>query len=145
MVWSEEDDNRVRELCKTINVGKLTQCPKCSMGEGGVSELMLTHFCTHKYCPFREWSKAKKEAEKLIVPYDAALNTWKNNGGPRPTNRPDGIPTRIDHNWHTDAEIAIVKAMVAVESAGASVALTDAITLLAQARARVADHVEGIK
>jgi hypothetical protein len=42
------------------------------------------------------------------------------------------------------AELAITAAMVAVEEAGASVALTDAVTLLAKARDRVADHVEGI-
>lgn len=60
MSWSEQDDDRVRELCKTVDVGKLTKCPKCGMGEGGESEMMLAHFCTHKYCPFRDWADAKK-------------------------------------------------------------------------------------
>jgi len=44
----------------------------------------------------------------------------------------------------SDAEIVITDAMLAVEHAGGSVALTDAITLLSKARDRVADHVEGI-
>ncbi len=74
--------------------------------------------------------------------YEAALTAWKQNGGPRPAKRPDGIPTRIDLNWMTPAERAIRDAMAAVEAAGGSIALTDAITLLAQARDRVADHVE---
>ncbi len=43
----------------------------------------------------------------------------------------------------TPAEIAIINAMQAVEAAGASVALTDAVALLSKARDRVADHVEG--
>lgn len=58
--------------------------------------------------------------------------------------RPDGVPTRIDTRHWTLAEHAIALAMMAVESAGASKALTDAVTLLQQARDRVADHVEGI-
>ena len=74
--------------------------------------------------------------------YEAALAAWKQSGGPRPAKRPDGIPTRIDLNWMTPAERAIRDAMAAVEAAGGSIALTDAITLLAQARDRVADHVE---
>jgi hypothetical protein len=48
----------------------------------------------------------------------------------------------VEH-W-TPAELAIVEAMRAVEDAGASPALTDAINLLQRARDRVADHVEGI-
>ena len=62
-MWSEADDERVRELCKTLDVGKLTKCPKCGMGEEGPSEMMLVHFCTHKYCPFRDWRLAKLAAE----------------------------------------------------------------------------------
>jgi hypothetical protein len=58
-MWSEVDDDRVKELCKTLDVGKLTQCPKCGMGEEGSSEMILAHFCTHKYCPFRDWRLAK--------------------------------------------------------------------------------------
>ena len=62
-MWSEADDERVRELCKTLDVGKLAKCPKCGMGEGGSSEMILAHFCTHKYCPFRDWRRAKLAAE----------------------------------------------------------------------------------
>lgn len=57
--------------------------------------------------------------------------------------RPDGIPTRCDMSLMTSAELAITTAMNAVEITGASIALTDAITLLGKARERVADHVEG--
>lgn len=60
MAWSEADDERVKELCKTLDVGKLTKCPKCGMGDEGSSEMMLSPFCTHKYCPFREWRLAKE-------------------------------------------------------------------------------------
>lgn len=74
--------------------------------------------------------------------YDAALAKWKHDGGPRPKLRPDNIPTRIDMNWLTHPELAILTAMAEVERAGGSVALTDAVALLAQARGRVADHVE---
>ena len=60
----------------------------------------------------------------------------------RPYKRPDGIPTRADMTYWTPAEHAIAKAMEAVEAAGASPALTDAVTLLGKARDRVADHIE---
>lgn len=56
--------------------------------------------------------------------------------------RADGIPTRIDQSLMTPAELAITQAMYAVEAAGGSVALTEAVTLLAKARDKVADHVE---
>jgi hypothetical protein len=121
MAWSEQDDNRVRELCKTIDVGKLTSCPKCGMGQER-GEMMLVNFCTHKYCPFRDWRHAR-EAEDLAE-------------------RQKGIPRRIDCLRHTPAEKAITEAMYAVEHAGASTALSDAVTLLAKARDRVADHVD---
>jgi|SRR6266403_1959425 len=62
-MWSEADDERVRELCKTLEVGKLTMCPKCGMGSDGFREMALTPFCTHKYCPFRDWRLAKVAAE----------------------------------------------------------------------------------
>jgi len=62
---------------------------------------------------------------------------------PRPTTRPDGIPTRADRTLMTPAELAITAAMHAVEDAGASIALTDAVILLGKARDRVADHAEG--
>jgi len=77
-------------------------------------------------------------------PYSAALDAWKRCGGLRPEKRPDGIPTRSDQQWMTQAEMAISGAMAAVEKAGASEALTDAVTLLSKARDRVADHVEGV-
>ena len=76
--------------------------------------------------------------------YEVALNKWMEFGGIRPQLRPDGIPTRIDSLWHTPAEKAITDAMAAVERhPGGSLALTEAIMLLAKARDRVADHVEG--
>lgn len=62
---------------------------------------------------------------------------------PRPQKREDGVPTRIDIRWYTAAEAAIRDAMQAVERAGASIALTDAINFLSMAKDRVADHVEG--
>ena len=75
----------------------------------------------------------------------AALEAWKASGGHRPAQRPDGWPTRAAVEWRTPAEVAIVDAMYAVENAGGSLALTDAVILLGKARDRVADHVEGIK
>jgi uncharacterized protein YegP (UPF0339 family) len=42
------------------------------------------------------------------------------------------------------AELVITEAMAAVEQAGASTALTEAITLLSKARSQVADHLESI-
>lgn len=143
MSWTESDDVRIRELCKAVDVGALTECPKCGMGSGSKSEMMLSHFCTHKYCPIREWKQAKEAADRAADPYFAALDAWKKDGGPRPVRRPDGIQTRADMQWMTAAELAIREAVAAVEQAGASVALTDAVTLLAQAQNRVADHVEG--
>ena len=143
MPWTEADDTRVRELCKTLDVGKLTECPKCGMGSGGKSEMMLAHFCTHRYCPFREWEQDKKAADRAANPYYAALDAWKKDGGLRPAKRPDGIPTRCDVQWATDAERAIMDAMALVEKCGASAALTDAVMLLSKAQDRVADHIEG--
>lgn len=64
---------------------------------------------------------------------------------PRAFRRPDGIPTRCDMSLMSAAELAITSAMAAVEAAGASIALTDAITLLSKARDRVAYHVESTK
>ncbi len=61
----------------------------------------------------------------------------------RAKNRPDGIPSRCDRMLMTPAELAITDAMYAVEGAGASLALTDAVMFLSKARDRVADHVEG--
>jgi hypothetical protein len=62
----------------------------------------------------------------------------------RPKLRPDGVPSRCDRSLMTAAELAITAAMIAVEGAGASLALTEAVTLLSKARDRVADHVEGV-
>jgi hypothetical protein len=42
------------------------------------------------------------------------------------------------------AELAIVRAMQAVENAGGGAALTDAVGLLVRARGRVADYVEAV-
>lgn len=53
-------------------------------------------------------------------------------------------PRRVDVNQHTPAEKAITEAMRAVEAAGASPALTDAIVLLQKARDRVADHADAV-
>lgn len=61
----------------------------------------------------------------------------------RPRFRDDGILTRIDRSHMRPAELAITAAMAAVETTGASAALTDAVTLLAKARDRVADYEEG--
>ena len=62
-MWTEADDDRVRELCKTADVGKMTMCPKCGMGDGGTNEMILAHFCTHSYCPFRDHRLAKLATE----------------------------------------------------------------------------------
>lgn len=76
--------------------------------------------------------------------YEKLLGQWLNGSlKPRPAKRPDGFPTRHDVNFYTTAETAIMAAMSAVEISGASLALTDAVNLLSQARDRVADHVEG--
>lgn len=83
--------------------------------------------------------------DQRLREYYAALDAWRKTGGRRPVNRPDGIPTRADLQWYTDAERAIATAMAAVETTGASAALTDAITLLSQAKERVADHIEGVE
>lgn len=74
---------------------------------------------------------------------DQALAAWQARGGVRPSKRPDGWPTRADVQWMTPAEKKIRAAMLAVEEAGGSPALTAAINLLSAANDRVADHVEG--
>lgn len=84
-------------------------------------------------------------AQRAALGASMSLFEWKTSGGPRPARRPDGISSRIDRLWMTVAELAITHAMMQVEKAGASVALTDAVVLLAKARDRVADHVEGIE
>ena len=92
-----------------------------------------------------EYSPKPRIEEAMSEHYETALANWRRDGGVRPSKRPDSIPTRIDTNWMTPAERAILDAMAAVEAAGGSVALTDAVTLLSKARDRVADHVEGIQ
>ena len=69
MPWTEDDDNRVREFCKTVDVGKLTACPKCGVGDGPASEMVMARFCQHKYCPFRAWEVAKRAACRAADPY----------------------------------------------------------------------------
>lgn len=64
---------------------------------------------------------------------------------PRPSKRDDGVSTRIDLQHFSPAELAIFEAVAVVEATGGSPALTDAVNLLAKARDRVADHVEGIE
>jgi len=77
---------------------------------------------------FRRWWKAQTKG-----PYDVPL----------PEHRPDGVPRRIDTQLWTPEEKAIGDAMAMVEAAGASAALTEAVTLLQRARDRMADHAEG--
>jgi hypothetical protein len=53
------------------------------------------------------------------------------------------IPRRNRLDLCTPAELAIYDAVQAVEKAGAHPLLTDAVNLLAQAREKVADYVDG--
>lgn len=80
-MWTETDDNRVRELCKTADVGRMTVCPKCGMGSEGFSEMALTPFCTHKYCPFRDWRLAKLAAEHPEIKQDSQPRVTDNDAG----------------------------------------------------------------
>jgi pyruvate formate-lyase activating enzyme-like uncharacterized protein len=60
MTWTQADDDRIRELCKTQDVGAMKACPKCGLGSGGQGEAVLAvGFCQHKYCPVREWRDAR--------------------------------------------------------------------------------------
>ncbi len=54
----------------------------------------------------------------------------------------DGVPRRARVDLATPAENAIRAAMRAVEEAGASVELTEAVVFLDRALGKVADHVE---
>lgn len=63
----------------------------------------------------------------------------------RAQKRPDGFPTRNDITLISEAEHMIRECIRFVEGMGASKALTDAVTLLGQAKDRVADHLEGIE
>lgn len=53
------------------------------------------------------------------------------------------IPRRVRIDRMTPAELAIRDAVIAVEKAGAHPLLTDAVVLLGQAQAKVADFVDG--
>ena len=54
----------------------------------------------------------------------------------------NGAPRRIRMDLYSPAEKAISDAMAAVEKAGAHPLLTDAVTLLAQAKDKIADYVD---
>lgn len=54
----------------------------------------------------------------------------------------DSIPRRARLDLNTPAELAIRRAMDAVEAVGADPLLTDAVILLDQARQKVADYVD---
>ncbi len=56
----------------------------------------------------------------------------------------DQLPRRIRLDKHTPAEKAITDAMCAVEDAGCDPLLSDAVCLLADARNKVADFVDGV-
>lgn len=76
--------------------------------------------------------------------YNQDLDAWKaDKAAVRTKKRSDGVPTRIDAQFLSDAEMAIRLAQGEVEAMGGSLALTEAVILLTKARDRVADHVEG--
>ena len=54
------------------------------------------------------------------------------------------IPRRIQLEKFTPAELAIYKAVEAVEALPPDVRLTEAVNLLQKARDRVADYVDGV-
>lgn len=54
------------------------------------------------------------------------------------------FPRRNCMDQYTSAEMAIAKAVDEVERVGASLHLTDAVSLLTKAQAKVADHMEGV-
>lgn len=70
------------------------------------------------------------------TPWDGTL--------PRPRQTEYDFPSRSDIRWWSQAEHAIQYAVDITESMGASEALTRAVGLLSDARAWVADHVEGV-
>jgi hypothetical protein len=120
----------------------------CAHSEQTISDLKRDIVSINEALAPFDGSKAEPVSECATEfaddPYHSMLNSWKKNGGIRPGKRPDDFPTRCDTQFWTKAEVAISNAMEAVEAAGASAALTDAVNLLSQARDRVADHVEGI-
>lgn len=84
----------------------------------------------------------RAELVKLSAEIDKYLAATDKRSAPRVKLRFDGFPTRADMLLMSIAELSILKATNAVELAGGSEALTDAVILLAKARDRVADHVE---
>lgn len=54
----------------------------------------------------------------------------------------NGVPRRICKSYWTPAEQAVQDAVDLVERLGADVRLTEAVNLLAAARAKIADYVE---
>ena len=89
-------------------------------------------------------SLPRAELVKLSAEIDEYLAATDKRSGPRVKLREDGVPSRADMQLMSFAELSILKAMKAVEWAGGSPALTDAINLLCKAKDRVADHVEAI-
>lgn len=59
--------------------------------------------------------------------------------------RPDDIPRRSYMPDWTPAEHAIAKAIAEVEAMAADARLTDAVVLLAHAKAAVADYIDGVQ
>lgn len=53
-----EQDELIKEFCRENDVGKMKACPKCAMGG---QDAALTMFCTHRYCPIREWRNSLPE------------------------------------------------------------------------------------
>jgi hypothetical protein len=84
-----------------------------------------------------------KEIDELPPINEPAPQLRWDTGALRQHFRVDGVLTRNDVLWWTEAEHAITDAIKAVESMGASPALTAAVMSLTRARERVADHVEG--
>lgn len=128
----------------------MNQCICCPI------EVRNLHACAHNLlmlfagdqerllCKFKEkllsLQSAVEDLEPLMKQHFAA-----NHAVTQPRQAPqmvDGMPRRIRVDLATPAEKAIRDAVAAVEAAGASVALTDAVILLGQALDRVADHVE---
>lgn len=128
-------------------------CPNRGDGKHGTTETLhelallpttSVHGWICPYCDYTQnWAHAFM-AQPVPPPPPNALREFDPPKTVRPHLRADGIPTRIDMQWWVQAELAIWRAMQEVERAGASVALTQAVTLLAEARNKVADHIEGV-
>ncbi len=95
------------------------------------------HPCADKTPGSWHWPEiAPKSGGDSISRMDAELSL------PREVAMVDGLPRRIRTDLHSPAEIAISRAMAAVEEAGAHPLLTNAVVLLGAARDKVADFVE---